>query len=177
MNAVHERNLPRHGTRADIGWHVSQRHGQRVAPAVFSFGVPLPDKIVRDVTIAAGGHVRVLPLAPVIEGFAHYVTIRARVGVIAEVGGALCVVECVERRAKWHREEADRHRQVDRTSTHNLGDCSCNWRRRKRRKRLLGLSSRRDSNARPPALEDLTHWYPIEIQFFHPHPITPYHAM
>jgi len=136
LNAVRERNLPRHSSRADIGWHVSQRHGQRVAPAIFGFGVPLSDKIARYVTIAAGGHVCVLPLAPVIEGFPHDVTIRARIGVIAEVGGTLCIVECVERRAKWHRDEADRHRQVDRISAHDLRDCSCYWRRRKCRKRI-----------------------------------------
>ena len=113
LSAICERNLPRHGSRCDVGWHVSERHGQRVAPAVFGFRVPLAHEIARDMALVTGGYVRVLPPAPIIKDFTHHVAILAGVRISTQVGRALCVVKGIERGPKRNRDQADHHHQID----------------------------------------------------------------
>ena len=107
-NAAFERNPPRDSARFDVGRYVPERHRQRVAPAVFGFGVPLSHPIAWNVAIIAGRRMRVLALAPIIEGFAHHVAIRARGRVIAQVGCPLRKMKGIECGTDRNREQGDR---------------------------------------------------------------------
>ena len=71
-------------TRLDLNglMKVVGGEGQRMKKTVVCFGDPLPEKIMRQVTIIAGCDVFVAGLHPRIEVILHHMAIRAGLGII-----------------------------------------------------------------------------------------------
>lgn len=76
----------------------------RMPEAVRSFGVIFPDNVGRRVTIVTRRDVLVARLDPAVILVVHNVAVRARRGIIAEVGITLGVNECVNADAECQSE-------------------------------------------------------------------------
>src|SRR5690606_28824036 len=66
---------------------------QRVEESVIGLGIPLAEKVVRQVTIVAHGHMSMAARYPRVEVTLHHMAVRAPFGPIAQITRPLAVAE------------------------------------------------------------------------------------